>query len=477
MRITSRLAGIRGGPQGAVSDVGDPTERLTSLTALRHATTATLYGSQPDADSTQGVSPDMVDSICLAASPPSQQQCLTQSAVSAAGQPARGQIDLVALVAPWVHASTTGDDPWGGVVDHRPGLTSELAGEYHIDARECQQAHVGCLNQMINEFSFNRLNLFHFGDAIVVQVAEQALVQDRVAVGGRRVLGPAHDPEQGAGLDLDPRQACQLSQPCQPRLRDSLRGRITAWYDQGYLCSEHIIKTSYVSGKAEFEVFQELAAEQRALLDQVAAMAGKELQPGVHRVPSGLLKPEAINRRAKDSLQIRGVGLIVVGAGLTEMAGDGGMNDPRLKAGVGVGTLDRPVIGAGLFDGDDEITEVVSGDRLAQLGDGLVETALCVFDDSDWDEDAAVEIGEHHVGTVLGGVNSKDAEVLGADGLNAWSEDSMRFAEVNDLAASTGAAMFGCTHEWVSELELDVHQHPAWKPTGSSRREEKDLFQ
>ncbi len=68
--ITSRLAGIRGGPQGAVSDVCDPTERLTSLTALRHATTATLYGSQPDADSTQGVSPDMVDSIRFAVSPP-----------------------------------------------------------------------------------------------------------------------------------------------------------------------------------------------------------------------------------------------------------------------------------------------------------------------------------------------------------------------------------------------------------------------
>ena len=32
--ITSRLAGIRGGPQGAVSDVGDPTERLTLLPAL-----------------------------------------------------------------------------------------------------------------------------------------------------------------------------------------------------------------------------------------------------------------------------------------------------------------------------------------------------------------------------------------------------------------------------------------------------------
>jgi hypothetical protein len=71
LRITSRLAGIRGGPQGAVSDVGDPTERLTSLTALRLATYATLYGSSSDPDSTQGVSPDAIDSITWAASPPS----------------------------------------------------------------------------------------------------------------------------------------------------------------------------------------------------------------------------------------------------------------------------------------------------------------------------------------------------------------------------------------------------------------------
>ena len=68
--ITSRLAGIRGGPQGAVSDVGDPTERLTSLAALRLATHATLYGSRSDAEPAQGVSPDPIDSSTRAASPP-----------------------------------------------------------------------------------------------------------------------------------------------------------------------------------------------------------------------------------------------------------------------------------------------------------------------------------------------------------------------------------------------------------------------
>src|SRR3954454_20280195 len=45
--ITSRLAGIRGGPQGAVSDVGDPTERLTSLSALRLPNTRRCTAPSP----------------------------------------------------------------------------------------------------------------------------------------------------------------------------------------------------------------------------------------------------------------------------------------------------------------------------------------------------------------------------------------------------------------------------------------------
>ena len=184
--------------------------------------------------------------------------------------------------------------------------------------------HVGGLHQVIDEFSFNRLNILHFDNSIVVQGAEQALVQDRVAVGGRRVLGPAHDPEQGAGMDLDPRQACQLSQPFQSRLGDGRRGRITTCNDQSYLCYKYIIKTFCIAGQAGFEVLQDLAAEQRGLGDQVAAMAGQELQRGVHRIPGGLLKTEALDRGAKDPLQVGGVGLVVVGAGLTEMTGDEG---------------------------------------------------------------------------------------------------------------------------------------------------------
>ena len=47
-RITSRHTGMSGErPHTALSDVGDPTERHTFASALRHATLTTLFGPSP----------------------------------------------------------------------------------------------------------------------------------------------------------------------------------------------------------------------------------------------------------------------------------------------------------------------------------------------------------------------------------------------------------------------------------------------
>ena len=102
---------------------------------------------------------------------------------------------------------------------------------------------------------------------------------------------------------------------------------------------------------------------------------------------------------------------------------------------------------------------------------------LGVLDDSDRDEDAAVEIGEQGVGTGLGGVDGEDAEVLGTDGLNARTEDAVRFAEVDGLLVSTGATLFGCTHEWVLRNGAGGYlntQHGS--PTGLCRRDSFSFF-
>ena len=298
-------------------------------------------------------------------------------------------------------------------------------------------------------------------------------MQRRVRVGGRRVLGPAQDAEQGAGLDPDAGQPRQPCQPLQARPRDGRRGRITTRYDQCDLRIENIIETSRVSGQAGLEVLQDLAPQQRGLADQVAAMAGPELQRRVHRLPGGVQEPEAVDRGAEDPpLEVGPVGLGVVGAGLAEMARDAGVDDPRLEAGGGEGAADRPVIGAGLLDGDDEVAEVVGGDRLAQGRDGPVEAGPRVFDDGLGDEDAAVEVGEQPVGAGLGGIDGDDAEVLGADGLDARGEDAVGFAEVDDRIVSTPV----CTHGWDLQEEAEGQlKTPAWE-SHWSKQKRRDFF-
>src|SRR5690242_13109048 len=82
--ITSRLAGIRGGPRGAGSDVGDPTERLTSVTALRRARPRRGAAPGPIRPA-QGVSPDSADPSTLAASPPSRLSSSGRIALRALG--------------------------------------------------------------------------------------------------------------------------------------------------------------------------------------------------------------------------------------------------------------------------------------------------------------------------------------------------------------------------------------------------------
>src|SRR6516164_7820587 len=84
LRITSRLAGIRGGPRGAVSDVGDPTGRLTSVTALRLTRSRRCAAPGPIRPS-QGVSPDIADSSTCAASPPSRLSSSGRIALRALG--------------------------------------------------------------------------------------------------------------------------------------------------------------------------------------------------------------------------------------------------------------------------------------------------------------------------------------------------------------------------------------------------------
>src|SRR5262249_54840557 len=114
---------------------------------------------------------------------------------------------------------------------------------------------------------------------------------------------------------------------------------------------------------------------------------------------------------------------------LAELVAGQGMNDPGLVAGGGVGALNRLMIGTGPFDGDRDIAEVMSRDRLPQGGDGLLEALPGMLDLGGFDQDAAVEIGEYPLGAGLGTIDRHDAEVLGCGHLDpgvnraGWLDD------------------------------------------------------
>jgi hypothetical protein len=113
------------------------------------------------------------------------------------------------------------------------------------------------------------------------------------------------------------------------------------------------------------------------------------------------------------------------------------MDDPGLEPGIGEGLFDGLVVGAGLLDGDDQVAEVPRPDRLLHRGDGLLEAEPRVVHGCGWDEDAAVEIGEHPLGAGLGTIDCDDAEVLRGGVLNPGME---RAGGLGDQLGARGAA-------------------------------------
>jgi hypothetical protein len=104
------------------------------------------------------------------------------------------------------------------------------------------------------------------------------------------------------------------------------------------------------------------------------------------------------------------------------------MEDAGLEAGGGEGALHEAMIAAGAFASDQAVLELVSGERLPDLGDGVVEVRSVVGDGGRGDEDVAVEISEEELGAGLGTVEADNAEVVRADLLNAGMQDAARLA-------------------------------------------------
>jgi hypothetical protein len=190
-----------------------------------------------------------------------------------------------------------------------------------------------------------------------------------------------------------------------------------------------LVEAGGEAGQGGFEVVADLAVEGGALADEVAAVTDDELQRGPGLVAGGFEEGAAGDGGPVDGGQVGVVSLVARIDGLAVLLGDEGVEDAGLETGGGEGALHQAVIAAGAFDGDQAIAELVVGEGFADLGDGGVEVRAVVGDGGGRDEDAAVEVGEEELGVVLVAVAADDAEVLGADLLDAGMQDAARLAE------------------------------------------------
>src|SRR5437588_192469 len=140
------------------------------------------------------------------------------------------------------------------------------------------------------------------------------------------------------------------------------------------------------------EGFLDLATEDGVFVDQVAALAAELLELEEVVRPGGLEQSEAVDGGAKNGSEVYVVGLVIRVGGPAELFGGKGMDKSGFKVGVVEGVLDRAVIGAGAFDGDDDVAEVALGHDDADLLGGSAKGGLGVVEGGGFDQDVAVEV-------------------------------------------------------------------------------------
>jgi hypothetical protein len=90
------------------------------------------------------------------------------------------------------------------------------------------------------------------------------------------------------------------------------------------------------------------------------------------------------------------------------------VNDAGVEASGGEGTLDEAMVTAGAFDDDEEITEVVVADGLAELLDGVVEGGPVMVKALGRKEHGTEEVSKHPLRIGFVAIEAGDAEVGGS---------------------------------------------------------------
>jgi hypothetical protein len=116
--------------------------------------------------------------------------------------------------------------------------------------------------------------------------------------------------------------------------------------------------------------------------------------------------------------------------GLSILLGGERMNDADLKSAIVEGSLNHTVVSPGAFNDDDQVLKDVASCRIANPQYGCVQAESVVRDCGRLDENATVEVSQHDLGASLGTIDAKEAEVLRANGLDSWVNDTTRLLQL-----------------------------------------------
>ena len=344
-------------------------------------------------------------------------------------------VDLVTLIACGEQSGPPGDGLGRGVMFDGSHLSGEFGRRHDIDTGVGEEEDPGRLGEQSGQFTFQLLDLLGFGTPVDEQGLPDAGHHRGQWISEYGIGGPGQNAfdrggSEGTALLFEPagdpgdsgfEQGLMSASVCGDELQDQ--------QSDGMDPEVRVGKESAVTRQAAFEVMPNLTLQPGPLVDEIASMTHEELQGLVAWSPGLSEQPKAIDGRAEDGDEVMVIGFDIAMFGLTIMTGGKGVYDAGFEPGLTEGSPDDLMIGSGHLDADDAVLEGVLCDGLAQGVDGHLEFVASVLDGGGWDEDAAVEVGQHPFGSILRTIDADNAEPFGARLLDAGLNDARGLAE------------------------------------------------
>ncbi len=153
---------------------------------------------------------------------------------------------------------------------------------------------------MRGDVAFAGPNFLGFVQAVVVEGQGDLAMTGGGGVRRRRVRRPGEDRVQRALLELNPPLAQESAQTGWARLAQGL-GRIEVADEQhGHVALPEVGETGGVAGEGGIEVLAQLTADRGTLVDEIAAMADRQLQFAVKGIAGRFHQGEAVDGGAMD---------------------------------------------------------------------------------------------------------------------------------------------------------------------------------